>query len=271
MRGAPARTRAERRRMTKKTEDVADVVALCERGAPMLEAMADEDAARLVERFFKSWIFGRIPPHALGVAGTIEADRLLGRLWSSLPPALTERTERVRNARNETDVRRWCWIPGLYLMSQDEDLLLMDDYNVRPLLDEAAAGCPKRDYALEIVEHHARDSVHHALWDGARDLVPRLQMIATWVPLARAAKQEQLTSYLERLASYAEPRRVDRDEARQRVLDVRRCSPDPENEPQIVREGREWVAVLHRANITRGSLLIDADRGVMRAKQRSRD
>ncbi|HEU4410675.1 MAG TPA: hypothetical protein VFS43_35800 [Polyangiaceae bacterium] len=122
----------------------------------------------------------------------LEADRRLGRVFARLPTELTEAYELERDLTGETDLRRWCWVPGWVGSSQDEDLLIMSDANVAPLLDEAREGCTKRDYVLKIVEHHARDSAHHALWDGAKHLPDVLARCRSWAPAARAARAEGL-------------------------------------------------------------------------------
>jgi hypothetical protein len=238
--------------------------ALHARGVGVLDELDEVEAARFAKRFYEGWVAGRIPPAVVGVSDPVEANRLLGAIWRGLPSRLTERMSIERRIRGDIDARRWCWVPGWYAMSQDEDLLLMRDALMRPLLEEAAAGCTKREYVLSIVEHHARDSAHHALWDGAHDLEPRLRRIGGWATLARNARALALATYLERLGSYAEARDIDEAEVQQRVYDLRRCSADASRTPAIHREGRRWVARLDRANVLEGWLVVDSTTGRMR-------
>jgi hypothetical protein len=172
---------------------------------------------------------------------------------------------------DERAVRRWCWADGWTLMSQDEDLLLMHDAYMRPLLEEAAAGCTKRGYALAIVAHHVRDALHAALWprdEGAAGVVravdAALARAADLAPLARSTQDAALVAYLERLVSYRRPHKVGWDEATARVLDVRRCHPDATTPVVLHQRGKTWIAELAQANIVAGALLhIDVGTGRM--------
>jgi hypothetical protein len=246
------------------------LASLVERGNDALEGLARAERARFVERLYTSWIAGTIPPAAVGADDAIEANRRIGRAFRALPSALTDPLSFERTERDEMDVRRWCWVPGWYLMSQDEDLLLMDDDYVAALCQEASEGCTKRKYALSIVEHHARDGAHHALWDGAERLEEHLEKVGSWAALAHAADAPELAAYLERLGRYAEPRAVDQAEVRQRVLDLRRCHANEGVAPSFTREGDRWVARLDRANVTEGRLVIEAATGRMWAEEVAR-
>lgn len=64
-------------------------------------------------------------------------------------PAFDDRTLGRHPVVTEALTRRWCWIDGWTLMSQDEDLLFREN-DATPMLEEALAGCPKRDYAVSI-------------------------------------------------------------------------------------------------------------------------
>lgn len=240
--------------------------AIQERGVKAVDELGNADSRRFVERLLSTWIAGDIPLTAVGASGRTDADRRIARLWRKLPQRLTAGLDVECDAPSDADIRRWCWIDGWHLMSQDEDLLLMDDALVPLLLEEVGEGCTKRDYVLAIVGHHARDSAHHALWDGAKRLAARLRRIARWAPLAKAVGADELATYLDRLGGYAKPRKVDEADIRQRVFDLRRCSPDEGRRPSPHREGRYWVARLDRANISEGYLVVDADTGRMQGR-----
>lgn len=232
-----------------------------------LGAMRDDDAHLVVAALFDAWVWGRLDAHvhALG-----ETYRSFGALLSSLPERLTQDLEVERMANDEADVRRWCWTEGWLLLSQDEDLMVMRDEYVGALLDEGGAGCPKRDYVFGIVEHHLRDDLHHALWDGAATLPERYAWALRVAEGAMRAGAISLSSYAARMASYAQSRVVEREEAEQRVLDLRRCHPNATEPPDVRLEGDVWIATLNRQNILPGRLLIDRRTGAMRAEASAR-
>ncbi|CAN0336126.1 unnamed protein product, partial [Phaeothamnion confervicola] len=157
-----------------------------------------------------------------------------------------------------SDVRRWCWSSNWYITPQDEELFLMADENIPTLLDEINAGCPKAEFALEqIVLHHMRDSAHEAL---KTDLRPRLEEMAKWLPALLRLKERHDVSYAVRLLGYRKPGKVVLDEARWRVYDLRRCSPDFENLPAIRRRGGCWVCPYGELN---DEITIDVSSGKM--------
>ena len=240
--------------------------------APAFAAMEEVSAYDLVSEIHDAWVKGELGPELFSQAIPIrdgEMDRRVGRFLRELPERLTSELRVEHDVVTERDARRWCWAPG-WSIGQDEDLLMMRDPFMAPLLDEARHGCSKREYVLEIVGHRARDAAHHALWDGAPRLRETLELAASWVPLARAASAEPLADYLTRLAGYTAIRRVDRDEVDRRVLDLRRCRPDEATRVVARREGDHWVAELPRANLFAGELHIEVGSGRMWAEQTSK-
>jgi hypothetical protein len=235
------------------------------------EAFAErpaEERVPLLEALYRAWIDGELA--GLAESNDLpEHDRRIGRVLSSLPDSWADVI--VIDCVNPTleQARRWCWGRDWLLLSQDEDLMLMDDDQVGGLLDEAGRGCTKRDYALSIVAHHARDSMHHALWHGAAKFRSRLQEIASWIPAAREAKDGALVAYLERLASYLEPHEVAEAEVVQRVYDLRRCEEERGGQPQVKRDGPNWVARFDHANVTQGVLFVEVATGKMWAEKRT--
>lgn len=241
---------------------------------------AHAEAPRLLAAVRDAWIDDRLTPAVWeSLTGTRVAraavDRAMGAIFAEIDrrgvraPHVERRIDRDESdGEGETAVRRWCWTPSWRLMSQDEDLLLMTDDFLPWLLDEAAARCTKRDYVLRIVEHHARDSAHHALWDGA-DPKPRFVRIGEWLPAVERARAPELVDYFTRLAGYAHAARVSRYDARQRVFDLRRCTARTEIEPELERRGDEWVARFDLADVTPGELHVHAESGEMWAERRT--
>ncbi len=240
----------------------------------LIHAMPSADAARVVRALRDAWIDNHLAPSVWASVTGRKLDRtLVDREIGAVFAALDRRGIAPvpqwleRGASSETDVRRWCGITEWLLMSQDEDLLLMSDEWMVPLLEEASADCTKRTYALGIVAHHTRDSAHHALWDGAPSLVTTLGRFGDWLPAARQARAPELVAYLERLAGYARPTRVTEADARRRVLDLRRCASRDEIDPDLVRRGDEWVARFDRGNAIASDLRIHAGSGKMRGRE----
>ena len=239
--------------------------------AAAFAAMEEAAAYDLLAELHAAWVAGELGAEVFSQAIPIrhgDVDRRVGRFLQQLPESLTSELRVERCVTTESDARRWCWAPG-WSGGQDEDLLLMRDELVPALLDEAGHRCPKRDYALEIVQHRARDATHHALWDGAKGLRERLDLDAAWIPLARAADAPALAGYLERLAGYREIQRVvDRAQVIQRVLDLRRCRPDEATPVDALRHDDRWIARFDRANLLAGDLVIEVGSGRMWAEQR---
>ena len=225
------------------------------------ERLAPEMRDEALQAAYAAWIAGELTADP-------ERDREIGRVLSSLPEEWCEPVIIDRVSPNADEVRRWCWGRDWFLFSDDEDLLLMDDRYVEPLLDEARRGCTKRDYALGLVMHHARDSAHHAAFAGASELRRRLSTIGSWLPWARAASSPEAVDYLERLAGYSVERAVSAEEVERRVLDLRRCDPRASERPEVRRVGANWVAPLALANVTPGEFFVEVATGKMWAEKR---
>lgn len=172
----------------------------------------------------REWIFGYLEPRLSGGATHPDALRPLRReLAAALSGSIWSPLGDGRFPESEDEVRRWCWITGWVCLSQDEDLFLMGEEKRVPLLEEAGAGCPKRDYALSIVEHDVRDHLHASLSKGPDAVRAFIARSASLLPHARAASADALVRYLERVASWANPGPVDRDGAADRCRGVNRC------------------------------------------------
>lgn len=193
-----------------------------------------------------------------------EIDDTLRRFWDAAAAADLVRGHSYEGVgTNRNAIRRWAWQPRWHLMQQDEDLLLMEDALIPTLLElTGERRLPKRDYILEIVAHHARDSCTHALFWGERQL-ETFKKVAAWAPAARVVGAGALASYLERLGSYARRGPVDRDAALQRLVDVARCHAPPPDKVQLVAADGGWEGLLlHSAGNKR--IHIDAATGEMR-------
>ena len=225
------------------------------------EHLAPEARNEALEAAYATWIAGEL-------GSDPERDREIGRVLSSLPEEWCEPVFIDRVSPNPDELRRWCWGRDWFLFTDDEDLMLMDDRYVEPLLDEARRGCTKRDGALGIVQHHARDSAHHAAFAGPRELGQRLRLVDSWLPWARTANAPELVRYLERLAGYAAEREVSAEDVEQRVIDLRRCDPRAGDRPEVRRVGSSWVASLALANHTPGELFVEVATGKTWAEKR---
>jgi len=231
-----------------------------------IAALPPAEAEKHLRDLHRAWVGGELGTRPCPTLDLSEVDRRIGQFFQQQPRSWVESLHVERFAKTESDVRRWCWAPGWSLIEQDEDLMLMDDAFVEPLLEEARERCTKRKYVLGIVAHHVRDSAHHAAWQGSDALEDRLRLARNWRPLARSAEAPDLVEYLERLAGYAERRKVTREEVDTRVFDLRRCHPDVHLVPVVERKGREWIARLDRAGTTEGRLMVDAGSGRMWAR-----
>jgi hypothetical protein len=226
--------------------------------------LASSEAYRLGRAFVEAWASGALETELLpgaSAAGLRELRHTLAAAVAALQASGVDLGIETRDLNpDETTARRWCWVEPWILMSQDEDLLLMDEHLIVPLLDEAAANCPKRDYVLSVVEHGIRDGAHHQLRHGPDALAAYFAKAADWVVHARAARAADLTAYCERLASYASPGPVDAEGARVRGSDLTRCHPDPD--VHVDRKGNAWVARVSSSGAT-ALLSIDVSTGVM--------
>lgn len=234
-----------------------------------LRARPPAEATHLAKTLLRAYRHGALTPErwrqltGRAPSDPHEIDDAIRHLWEALIRArvVTAHTDDSPST-SPALLRRWAWQPRWYLMSQDEDLLLMDDALVPHLLDLARERrTPKRDYILEIVAHHARDTCTHAVW-WAREIPETLTRVAAWAPAARSADAPDLAAYLERLGSYARPAPVDRDGALQRLLDLARCSPPQPREVALRAVAEGWTGSLkHSAGNKR--IRIDARTGAI--------
>ncbi len=218
------------------------------------------------EAIAREWISGRLEPRFVGaeLGDSLVALRRALALALEASGVADELEIENRNVNpDESTARRWCWIRPWYLLSQDEDLMLMSDRLVVPLLEEAAHGCPKREDALSITQHHVRDQAHASLRAGPDALRARLRELAAFRPAAAAAKHATLDAYLGRLESYSKPARVDREEAAARISDLWRCHAPPKVELEPERAG-EWRARYPWAGNRDACIVVERRTGAMR-------
>ncbi len=207
----------------------------------------------------REWVQGRLEP-MLAAPELRELRRVLAEVTSKLEDRELILLPPGGNPDAES-VRRWCWIVPWHLYDQDEDLMLMRDELVIPLLEEAAAGCPKRAYAREIATHHLRDQAHAKLRSGAEALRTHLESLAPFVDSARSTRDQELVVYLERLQSYAKPQRVTREAALERVSDLWRCRPA--KNVSLEETGTQWRAQLSARPDHEEWIVIDRKFGTM--------
>lgn len=188
----------------------------------------------------------------------ITADRRLSGIVRQFPEGLTDWVEIEHfGAREGRDIRRWAWVQGWILLSQDEDLVAGHDTNILPLLAEAALNCPKASYIAAIVSHHVRDAAHFALFAGEGKFQEYVRGLQAWRAAAESASASDLVAYLSRLESYGETRGAQsRENVEQMVFDLRRCHPDLTRAAEIERDGARWIAA-----VAPGELQVDAHTG----------
>ena len=214
-----------------------------------LRALSEREARALLTDLLEAWVEGSV--YAIldpGAPSPRSVDRRLAAVFGTALDLQLDTL--IRDASEESSVRRWCWIEHWMLSEQDEDLFLMDEPCLPWLLDEASAGCAKRDYALSIVAHSIRDAAHASL---KRDFRSRTRRSVELLPLARTANARDLVAYLERLDRYTRPGKVDEAEARSRVSDLSRCTAPPQ--VSVQRHGDQWIGPF--------GLRIDAHTGEM--------
>lgn len=243
-----------------------------------LQALPGDEGPQSARRLLRAYRHGALSPERwaelTGAPPRIasDIDDAIRRLWDAFAAAgLTDpyRTEDHVGRIRAGLARRWAWQPRWSLMSQDEDLLLMEDALVPTLLEVAAERrVPKRTYLLEIVQHHARDSCCQAAYHG-HDLEATLRRAAGWAPQARAAGAPELAEYLERLGRHALRGPVDRAGAEQRLLDLGRCAEPPRRALDLREVDGGWTGwIVHSAGNRR--LRIDAATGRMTLLETSR-
>ncbi|WP_434419441.1 hypothetical protein [Nannocystis pusilla] len=193
---ARARQRAEFARLVEVLRPVEwqDEARCVEAWVLRLRELPDEEGAQLARNLLRAYRHGLLAPDRWAeLTGAppqraSDIDDAVRRLWDAF--AAAELAKPYRTEENVGRVRaglarRWAWQPRWYLMSQDEDLLLMSDALVPTLLAVAAEPrVPKRQYLLEIVAHHARDSCCQAAYHG-QQLAATLRRAAGWAPQAR--------------------------------------------------------------------------------------
>ena len=247
--------------------DEGSVAAWVER----LRALPDDEGPQIARRLLRAYRHGALSPERWAeLAGepppiASDIDDAVRRLWDAFaaagfvqPYRTEERLGRVRAGL----ARRWAWQPRWYLMSQDQDLLLMSDALVPTLLETAAERrVPKREVLLEIVRHHARDTCCHAAYHGEQ-LEAELRRVAAWAPQARTVGAPELAAYLERLGRHAVAGAIDRQGAEQRLLDLGRCGEPPRSALDLRAVDGGWEGwLVHSAGNRR--LRIDAATGRM--------
>lgn len=235
-----------------------------------LQALADDEGPTLATALLRAYRHGALTPTRWTAltghepADDAEVGDTIRRFWDAAAAVNLARPHAIEGVgSNPRAIRRWAWQPRWHLMEQDEDLMLMDDRVMPALLEIAATReLPKRDYILEIVAHHARDSCTHAFYWNA-DIPRTLQRAAQWAPGARSAGAHALAEYLERLGRHAIAGPVDRATAVQRLRDVARCH-EPTAEAVAVRavDGGWEGDLLHSSGDRR--VVIDAATGAVR-------
>lgn len=202
-----------------------------------LRAMEPRRGASVMHELVACWIDGSLEPSL--IANVRDVRHQLSSLvtgWQALRGELPQQ-EVWMTVIDAAVGRRWCWIEPWLLLSQDEDLMLMDEALIAPLLEEARHGCPKREYAISIVAHEIRDRLYGLIGD-VDAMRAQLRKAEPWADLARAAQATELEAYCRRLATYAQRGPVDEAGALQRGLDLHRCSA-PET-LAVHREPNRW-------------------------------
>lgn len=168
----------------------------------------------------------------------------MGALWDALVEAeLVRDVEGMPKRWTPEAVRLWAYTNEWLLLSQDEDLMLMDDCIIHDLLTVAAeSACPKRDYILHVVAHWARDAAFAAA--GTDRFSQVVTTVAEHGPAARAAGAAAMAEYFGRLGAYARPGRVSEQAALQRGLDLARCREPEAGSISVERDGTEWRVTL---------------------------
>lgn len=247
-------------------DPLAELPADTARWADAVASLSDAKKYEVGAWLVREWIEGRLEPRLLRDP---RDDAALTKLRGELAAVIAalggrDALELEWGGLNVDDVeaRRWCWIEPWILLSQDEDIFLMSDHLVVPLLEEVRSGCTKRRYVIAIVAHHVRDQAHASLREGPNAVRQRIGELSRFGTPARAAGADELVAYLERLESYARPQKVPRQDALARVSDLWRCHAPPTVE--IEGRGSEWRAKVSTAPGREEWIVIDAKTGAMR-------
>jgi hypothetical protein len=179
-----------------------------------------------------------------GAAEPVDFPRSFGALFDHLADAgLVMEADGMPSKWTGDALRLWAYTDNWLLLSQDEDLMLMDEKLIPNLLVIAREQeCRKRGYILGCVAHWARDSAFEAA--GTVRFRETVGRIAKHQSAVEAAGDLVLAAYLERLAWYALPAKVEEPDAKQRALDLTRCAaPKPES-VAVKLDGQDWVVLL---------------------------
>jgi hypothetical protein len=181
---------------------------------------------------------------ATGAASPKDFAVALGALWDELVSAgAAVSAEGMPPTWTREGLRLWAYTEHWILLSQDEDLMLMEDDLIPDLLEIAAErSCLKRDWILAIVAHWGRDAAFAAI--GTERFADTLTRVAQRAAGADAAGAHDIASYFRRLGSYVLPCKVTEDGARQRGLDLTRCSEPPARDVSVKRDGKDWHVTL---------------------------
>jgi len=242
------------------------------RWASAVSVLDDSLKCQLGTWLVSEWIEGRLEPRLLSEPMDGKLRTALRRELAATVTALGVDEVHVEWGGVQVDdatAARWCWIMPWILCEQDEDLFLMADHLVTPLLDEVRADCPKRSYAVGIVAHHVRDQAHAALGRGPDDARSKLRELARFIAPARAAGAEELAAYLERLERYAHPQKVTEADAGARVMDLWRCHAPPH--VALERRGDEWRACLDAHAGTERWIVVNAKTGALHIESPARN
>lgn len=167
-----------------------------------------------------------------------------GALWDALvTDGVTTYSVGMPTRCDYESLRLWAYTHHWYLFEQDEDLFLMhEDVAVHLLRIAVEPGCPKRDLALEIVAHWARDTAFQKA--GTAQFREFAASLGPYESLAKQAGAEELATYLARLRSYSRPETVHREGALQRGMDLTRCREPASEEVSVERDGKHWLVTL---------------------------
>jgi hypothetical protein len=167
----------------------------------------------------------------------------LGRLWDGFCELGFQSAEGCPNTWTFPSFRLWAYAWEWALLSQDEDLLLMQENFIPWLLAIAAEpDCPKSGYGLQVVAHWARDGAFYEV--GKPGFAAFVRKASAHEQAARTAGDLRLADYLARLGSYADPHAVDEAAAMQRGLDLTRCYEPSPDAVAVTRQGDAWRVTL---------------------------
>ncbi|MBT9588653.1 hypothetical protein IV102_35280 [bacterium] len=209
----------------------------------------------------QDWAAGELYPwlrERFGPKSEVELDRDFGRFLRDQNLSEEDLPEFEKFVNTEAEVRRWCWAENWIILSQDEDLVVMQDPWIPTLLEEVQHGCCKADYVVSIVLHLLRDSAHAFL---GSDFEQRLRVMSEWTPWMESCDGHNF-SYAYRLFGYRHAQSVDQAGAVQRVYDLRRCHPDLGRPPRL-QSAQGWLCPIQGAHVVPKQLLVNKQTGSM--------